>query len=165
MVRTPTRFSWRWIHSRVRSARWVGAGIELTVPSQMSKVLPVGNPAALRRARIEDAWRPGELLGQQCAYCFGRFPALCLGGGQQVRCCGAHVRQAQGAEQVDDLVDRRWVHRSSPRRPQAAVPGCSECTSSARRRCPGGFVTRIEARSPSAKRPEHRGRDRAPNQR
>ena len=42
---------------QVRSARWVGAGIELTVPSQMSKVLPVGNPAALRRARIEDAWR------------------------------------------------------------------------------------------------------------
>ena len=55
-----TRFSWRWIHSRVRSARWVGAGIELTVPSQMSKVLPVGNPAALRRARIEDAWRPAS---------------------------------------------------------------------------------------------------------
>ena len=31
-----------------------------TVPSQMSKVLPVGNPAALRRARIEDAWRPAS---------------------------------------------------------------------------------------------------------
>ena len=52
-----TRFSRRWIHSRVRSARWVGAGIELTVSSEASKVLPVGNPAALRLARIEDAWR------------------------------------------------------------------------------------------------------------
>ena len=55
-----TRFSWRWIHSRVRSARWVGAGIDDTVSSQASKVLPVGNPAALRRARTDDAWRPAS---------------------------------------------------------------------------------------------------------
>ena len=50
-----TRFSRRSIHSRVRSARWVDAGIDDTVSSEAWKVLPVGNPAALRRAWIGDA--------------------------------------------------------------------------------------------------------------
>ena len=36
----------------MRSARWVGAGIELAVSSQASKVLPVGNPAAW----VQIAW-------------------------------------------------------------------------------------------------------------
>ncbi len=45
-----TRFSCSLTHSRVRSDRWVGGGIDEVVSSQLSKVLPVGNPAALRRA-------------------------------------------------------------------------------------------------------------------
>ena len=48
-------FSWGSIRSRVRSARWVGAGIEDTVSSQASKVLAVGSPAALRRLLIDDS--------------------------------------------------------------------------------------------------------------
>ena len=43
-----TRFSWLPIHSRVRNAAWVGAGIELVVSFQASKVFPVGNPAGWR---------------------------------------------------------------------------------------------------------------------
>ena len=146
-----TRFSWRWIHSRVRSARWVGAGIELTVSSQASKVLPVGNPAALRRA----GWRTldGRRALRPAARASLRPVPSVVPGGQQVRRGDTHVGQAQGAQQVDDLVDQGLVHRSPPRRPQAAVEGCSECASSARRRCPGGSAARIEARSPSAKRP------------
>ena len=94
----------------------------------------------------------GELFGQQCLHRFGRFPALCLGGGQQVRRGDTHVGQAQGAQQVDGLVDRGLVHRSPPRRPQAAVEGCNEWSSPAVWRSPTGCAARIDARSPSAKR-------------
>jgi hypothetical protein len=47
-----TRFSCRSIHSRVASDRCVGAGTELTCSSQVSNVLPVGNPAAARLVMI-----------------------------------------------------------------------------------------------------------------
>ena len=40
-----TRFSWRPIHSRVRSAAWVGAGMKDRASSQAAKVFPVGNAA------------------------------------------------------------------------------------------------------------------------
>ena len=53
-----TRFSRRLTHSRVRSACWVGAGIEDAPESQASKVLPVGNPAAARRVASADRSRP-----------------------------------------------------------------------------------------------------------
>ena len=133
-----TRFSWRSTHSRVRSARWVGAGIDERVSSQTSKVLPVGNPAALRRARIEDACRPASSSAssarmasagsQRCAL------AVASSSGAAARMCG----QPQLAEQVDDLVDRGARRSSVPSEPsQAPVPGCSEWISSARRRCTG----------------------------
>jgi hypothetical protein len=44
-----TRFSRRCTHSSVRSACWVGTGIELASLCQASKVFPVGNAAAARR--------------------------------------------------------------------------------------------------------------------
>ncbi|VMP72488.1 Uncharacterised protein [Streptococcus pneumoniae] len=53
-----TRFSLRESHSRVRRDCWVGAGIEEAPGSQVVKVLPVGNPAALRRAASMDRARP-----------------------------------------------------------------------------------------------------------
>ena len=53
-----TRFSRRCTHSRVRSACWVGSGIVESDGSQLSKVFPVGNPAALRRAASMDRARP-----------------------------------------------------------------------------------------------------------
>src|SRR5690606_851989 len=95
----------------------------------------------------------GELLGEQGAHGLGRFPTLSLGGRQQVGGGVAHVRQAERAQQVDDLVDRCRAHRSPPSWCQAPVPGWREWTSSALRRWPGGLAARIEARSPSAKRP------------
>jgi hypothetical protein len=52
------------IHSSVRNARCVGAAMELMVSSQLSSVLPVGNPAALRRCPVD--WRAaygGETRG------------------------------------------------------------------------------------------------------
>ncbi len=52
-----TMFSWRSIHSRVRNARWVGSAMEEMVSSQPSKILPVGNPAALRRDLTDEACR------------------------------------------------------------------------------------------------------------
>ena len=71
-----TRFSWRSIHSRVVSDRWVGDGIDDTVSSQVSKVLPVGNPAAVRRMLIDDACRAGEFFGEQGPDGFGRVPSV-----------------------------------------------------------------------------------------
>jgi hypothetical protein len=53
-----TRFSRRWIHSRVRSADWLGAGIDDSAGSQAAKVMPVGNPARARRVASADRSRP-----------------------------------------------------------------------------------------------------------
>ena len=53
-----TRFSWRWTHSRLRNADWVGTGIEFSDGSQASKVLPAGKPAAARRVAAEERSRP-----------------------------------------------------------------------------------------------------------
>ncbi|AKS34320.1 hypothetical protein AFA91_23230 [Mycolicibacterium goodii] len=53
-----TRFSRRCTHSRVRSGCWVGSGIDEAAGSQTSKVFPVGNPAALRRAASMERARP-----------------------------------------------------------------------------------------------------------
>ena len=53
-----TRFSLRCTHSRVRSACWVGAGIEEASGFQASKVFPVGNAAAARRVASADRSRP-----------------------------------------------------------------------------------------------------------
>ena len=53
-----TTFSFRPIHSRVRSACCVGTGIEDADSSQVSKVFPVGNPAALRLVASMDRARP-----------------------------------------------------------------------------------------------------------
>ncbi len=53
-----TRFSLRVTHSRVRSACWVGTGIEEAASSQASKVLPVGKPAAVRRVASAARSRP-----------------------------------------------------------------------------------------------------------
>jgi hypothetical protein len=53
-----TTFSLRPIHSSVRSACCVGAGIEEAAGSQVSKVFPVGKPAALRLVAGMDRDRP-----------------------------------------------------------------------------------------------------------
>ena len=50
-----TRFSCRSIHSRVPASAGSGRGSSDTFSSQVSKVLPVGNPARGRRVLIEDA--------------------------------------------------------------------------------------------------------------
>ena len=92
-----TRFSWRSTHSRVRSARWVGAGIDEVVSSQASKVLPVGNPAALRRAGDRGALPAGELLGEQGSDRLRRVPSVALsrwpaGRGRVGACAGGAAR-------------------------------------------------------------------------
>ena len=102
------------------SDRWVGAGIDETVSSQASKVLPVGNPAALRRVAIEERLPAGELLGEQGPDRFGGFPALRLGGGQHVGGVAAHVRAgAAGATGRRPRRSSGAVVRSSPE----AFPG------------------------------------------
>ena len=53
-----TRFSFRSIHSRLFSARWVGLGMEDRPSSQAWKVFPVGKPAALRLIWTEEARLP-----------------------------------------------------------------------------------------------------------
>ena len=127
-----------------------------TVSSQVSKVLPVGNPAAVASGVDRGGLSSGELFGEQGADGFGGFPALRLGGGQHVGGVAAHVRQAELAEQLDDLVggcDGAGGHDGAPKPSQARVPACSEWASSAERCSPAGWAARIEATSPSAKRP------------
>ncbi len=90
-----SRFSRLPTHSRVRSADWVGAGIDDRAGSQASKLLPLGNPATARREwwprtgpasppalqglapsptrLISTADRPPLLLGA-LAFCFCRLP-------------------------------------------------------------------------------------------
>ena len=53
-----TRFSCRPIHSTVRSAAWVGAGIDDRRSSHAPKVLPVGNAARARRVASAERSRP-----------------------------------------------------------------------------------------------------------
>jgi hypothetical protein len=53
-----TRFSCRPIHSRVRSAAWVGAGTEDSRSSQAAKILPVGKAARARRVASAERSRP-----------------------------------------------------------------------------------------------------------
>ena len=120
-----TRFSCRSIHSNVVSDRWVGAGIDDTVSSQVSNVLPVGNPAAVRRMLIDDALPAGEFLGEQRPDGFGWVPALRFGGGQHVGCVAAHVRQMQLSQQVDDLIDRcgRVGHDAASPKPPSSGGG------------------------------------------
>jgi hypothetical protein len=90
-----TRFSRRLIHSRVRMACWVGAGIEETAGSQASKVFPVGKPAALRRVASMDRARPAASSVNKGLDDLDRFPALGAGGRDQVRGQGTGVGHFQ----------------------------------------------------------------------
>ena len=134
-----------------------GPGSSDTVSSQVSNVLPVGNPAAVRRVLIEEACRPASSSAssartasagsQRCAL------AVANTSGAWRRMCG----RRKLSQQLDDLVGRcggAGGHDAAlPKPSQARVPACSEWSSSARRRCPAGWAARIDATSPSAKRP------------
>ncbi len=111
-----TRFSCRSTHSRLRRARCVGAGIDDSVSSQASKVLPVGNPAALRRARIEEAWRPASSSAssarmasagsQRCAF------AVASRSGAAERMCG---RRSVRSRSTTSLIGAAVVRTDAPR--------------------------------------------------
>lgn len=53
-----TKFSRRPIHSSVRNACWVGAGMEDSSGCQSWNAFPVGNPAAALRVASADRSRP-----------------------------------------------------------------------------------------------------------
>ena len=156
-----TRFSWRSIHSRVRSDRWVGAGIDDTVSSQRVEGLagrePGGCAADVDRGRVA----AGELFGEQGPDRFGWVPALRFGGGQHVGgVCGACAAAAAGAAgRRPRRSVRSWRSCGRPSRScaHALVEGCIEWSSSARSSSPRGCAARIDARSPSANRSKRGG--------
>ena len=116
----------------------------------MSKVLPVGNPAAARRVLIDDAQAAGEFLGEQRPDRRAGSHRCASGGGEHVGGVAAHVQPP--TQQVDDFVDAVVVLMTGqlgslpmlssmaasnvPRRHGWVPAGCGE----------------IEARLPSAKR-------------
>ena len=103
-----TRFSWRPIHSRVRSAAWVGAGTEDRRSSQASNVFPVGNAALARRVAREERVPAGDFLGEQGAQDLGGVPPLGLGRGDDLGGGAAHVGQPHAAQQLlQAVVERR----------------------------------------------------------
>ena len=89
------------IHSRVRSAAWVGAGIEDVASSQASKVLPVGNAARARRVAGEERSRPATSSvsstrrtsagSQRCAFAVARTS------GAARRMCGSRIRRSSAS--------------------------------------------------------------------
>ena len=95
-----TRFSCRPIHSRVRSAAWVGAGTEDSCSSQASKVFPVGNAARARRVASDERSRPATSSVEQGPQDLGGVPPLGLGRGQDLGGDAAHVRQPHPAQQL-----------------------------------------------------------------
>ena len=88
-----TRFSRRPIHSSVRSADWVGAGMEERPWSQVANVLPVGKAASYAAGGQRRTLASSDLLIQQQLEHFGRIPALRTGGGQHFRRSSPHMRQ------------------------------------------------------------------------
>ena len=95
-----TRFSCRPIHSRVRSADWVGAGTEDRCSSQASNVFPVGKAALARRVAREELVPPGDLFGEQGPQDFGGVPPLGFGRGDDLGRGPAHVGQPHAAQQL-----------------------------------------------------------------
>jgi hypothetical protein len=94
-----TRFSARLTHSRVRSACWVGAGIEDASGVHASKVLPVGKRGRGAAGGQCGAFPPGGLGGEEGFEDFHRFPPLSTGGRDDLGGVGADVRQPQPAQQ------------------------------------------------------------------
>ena len=107
-----TRFSCRPIHSSVRSAGWVGAGIDDSRSSQACEGLAGGKRGAGAAGAQRGAVPAGDLLGQQRSEHLGGVPPLRLGGGQHLGGGAAHVRQPHPPQQ-----------RLQSRRRSAAVRG------------------------------------------
>ena len=149
-----TRFSWRSIHSRV-AQRSLGrsAGSTEIVSSQVSNVLPVGNPAALRRVTTDDRLPASEFLGEQGPHGFGGFPALRLRGGEHVggvsgACAAAAGERSRSTTSSIGVVGRR---RSSLRsRSHARVRSLHRV----------GFGGAADAHRPGGRRGSLRGRPR-----
>ncbi len=95
-----TRFSCRPIHSRVRSAAWVGAGTEDRRSSQASNVFPLGNAARVRRVASEELVAAGDFLREQGPQDLGRVPPLGLGRGDDLGGDAPHVGQPHAAQQL-----------------------------------------------------------------
>ena len=162
-----TTFSARPTLSRLRSARWVAAGMDERPSAQVSKVLPAGKRA---RRRVDGRVVPavGLCLEEHPEH-LGGVPALGPPGEHHVLCLLADVFEPQAPAQGDHLVDgddarvgpgrHGWAssHRAPPsaKPDHAPVPWASEWAA-------GGAVrgrpvprawTRIDSKSPSAKRP------------
>ncbi len=108
-----TRFSRLPIHSRVRSACWVGAGMEDSSGCQAWNVFPVGNPAAARRVARAERARAAGFFGEQGLQDLGWVPALAFGGGDHLWCQAADVGQAEPAQQLVEL-GRQRRRRGNP---------------------------------------------------
>ena len=99
-----TRFSWRPTHSRVRSAAWVGAGIEdrRVVPGVEGLPGREGGPGP--PGGQGGAVPAGDFLGEQDPQDLGRFPPLGPGGGEDLggarRICGSRIRRSSCFEVV-----------------------------------------------------------------
>ena len=94
--------------------------MELAVSSQASKVLPVGNPACLRRARMVASSRPAASSASSTRSSLGGVPALRAGGGQHLGRVRAQVGHPQPAGQAQHLLQRLPRRR---RRLPAATDG------------------------------------------
>ena len=154
------RFSARAIHSSVRSACCVAAGIGDAAAFHASNVLPAGSPRRAATHPDRRAVAAGGLLGEQDAQHFGGIPALGLRRGEDLGGGVANVGHPQPPQQPVDLIGQRRGGRGldghPPKPSQERVERCSDCCSLAR---VGNAMTsppwcaRIAARSPSAKRP------------
>ena len=107
-----TRFSRRCTHSRVRSACWVGAGIEDSVGVPGVEGLAGGEPGRGPGGWPARTGPAGDLLGEQRFEHLGGIPALRFGGGQHLGGGAADMRAAASAA------------AAAPARGPAAGRGC-----------------------------------------
>lgn len=121
-----TRFSRRWTHSRVRSACWVGVGLE-DASGLPGLERPRGRePRRGPPGRECGTLAAGDPLGEQGVEDLGRFPALGLRGRHDLGGVAADVGQPQPAQQVLQLGGQR---RCTRRDHHAVTPSSSAGTS------------------------------------
>ena len=116
-----TRFSCRVIHSRVRSACWVGAGTEDRRSSQALERLAGGEGGPGAAGGQRGPVPAGDFLGQQGPEDLGGIPPLGLGGGDDLGRDGAACAAAASGAAAGP--GRRRAAAGPGRRRSLGAPG------------------------------------------
>ena len=118
-----TRFSWRSTHSRVASASWVGAGIELRAGSQAAKVLPAGKRARFCAVSVIERSRPSTSASSRTRSGSAGSQRWALAVAITLGCRLAQIGQTKSPGQFDHLVEVFGVHARSSEAGPGTVPG------------------------------------------